>query len=63
MAKQAVNHPSVYIDFDHYANGVIKTRFAGQISIINGGEVGQNGIFCEAFVKATVGEKRWFAFA
>jgi hypothetical protein len=57
----------VYVYFDLYANGITVTRFAGEVSLTNGGEIGQNGILRDVSLTITAGKQTfqeyWFAFA
>jgi len=67
-ARPAIYHPdTVYVFFDKYANGVVATRVAGQISFTNGGEPGQNAIVRDVSVAMTVAgrtiEEYWLSFA
>jgi len=67
-ANPQMYHPdTVYIIFDKYANGVVGTRFAGQLSFTNDGEPGHNAIIRDVRLSLQLGEKtineKWFAFA
>jgi hypothetical protein len=67
-ANVTLYHPdTVYIYFDLYANGVTATRFAGEVSFINSGEIGQNAIVRDLSLTIDVGtikfEEHWLSFA
>jgi hypothetical protein len=67
-ANVTLYHPdTVYIYFDLYANGITATRFAGQVSLINSGEAGQNAIVRDLSLAIDVGatkfEEHWLSFA
>jgi hypothetical protein len=42
---------SLLIFFDHYSDGSVVTRVAGQVTFINGGQLGRNGTIREASVE------------
>jgi hypothetical protein len=56
-----------YIFFEMYANGIVATRVAGQITVTNSGDTGQNGVLGDVSVEIQVGSKKfnehWFSFA
>jgi hypothetical protein len=67
-AQLEIYHPdTVYIYFDLYANGVIATRFGGQMTATNSGDTGQNGVLRELALEIQAGPKKfneqWFSFA
>src|SRR4029078_4115529 len=58
-ANPQMYHPdTVFVYFDQYANGVTGTRFAGQLSFTNDGEVGQNAIIRDVSLSARIGAKK-----
>jgi hypothetical protein len=61
-------HPdTVYIFFDKFANDVVATRVAGQVSFTNSGDVGHNAIIRETSVIVKVRDRtitqNWLSFA
>lgn len=67
-ASPAIYPPdTLYVFFDRYPNGVTATRFAGQLSFTNGGEVGHNAIIRDVSANITVGSRKieqyWLSFA
>jgi hypothetical protein len=67
-ASPAMYHPdTLYVFFDKYANGVIATRIAGQLSFTNSGDAGHNAIIRDVSATVNTGKKaieeEWLSFA
>jgi hypothetical protein len=67
-ARPQIFHPdTVYVFFDRYANNVIATRVAGQISFTNSGAQGHGAIIRDVAATIEVGgqsiEEHWQSFA
>jgi hypothetical protein len=67
-ANPVIYHPdTVYIYFDKYANDVVATRIAGQVSFTNNGDVGHNAIIREISVVLKINSRtitqNWLSFA
>lgn len=67
-ANPAIFPPdTLYVYFDRYANGIIATRLAGQISFTNKGDTGHNAIIRDVSATITLGPRtineNWLSFA
>lgn len=67
-ARPQIFHPdTVYVYFDRYANNVVATRLAGQISFTNSGALGHSAIIRDVATTIEVGgqsiEEHWQSFA
>jgi hypothetical protein len=64
---QMYNPDTLYVFFDRYANGIVATRIAGQLSFTNNGDAGHNAIIRDVSAKVTVGKRvfdeNWLSFA